>query len=99
IIMLLFLFGRSLLLIGGFYNQYMTKRKNDHRLNNAIKELDISLIDQLKELLPDKDNSLFIHYLRDLLSNKPSEEYSDFLLSNFENAANKDMALSKILAK
>lgn len=99
IIMLLFLFGRSLLLIGGFYNQYMTKRKNDHRLNNAIKELDTSLINQLKELLPDKDNSLFIHYLRDLLSNKPSEEYSDFLLSNFENAANKDMALSKILAK
>ena len=31
IILLLLLFIRSLLLIGGVYNQYMTKRKNDAR--------------------------------------------------------------------
>ncbi len=99
IIILLFLFGRSLLLIGGFYNQYMTKRRNDIRLNNAIKELNPFLIDDLKKLLPANDNSLFVKYLRELLTNKVSEEYSDFLLSNFENEANKDLALSKILAK
>lgn len=37
IIILLFLFARSLLLIGGFYNQYMVKRKNDKALTDKIK--------------------------------------------------------------
>ena len=99
IIILLCLFGRGLLLIGGFYNQYMTKRKNDKILNDKIKDLSLSSIDELKGLLPKSDNSLFIKYLRDLLITKPSEAYSDFLLSNFENEAEKDTSLSKLLAK
>lgn len=39
ILLLLLLFIRSLLLVGGIYNQYMTKRRNDSRLNLRIKEL------------------------------------------------------------
>lgn len=99
IIILLCLFGRGLLLIGGFYNQYMTKRKNDKILNDKIKDLSLSSIDELRSLLPKSDNSLFIKFLRDLLTTKPSEAYSDFLLSNFENEAEKDTSLSKLLAK
>lgn len=99
IIILLCLFTRGLLLIGGFYNQYMTKRKNDKILNNKIKELTLLSIDELKSLLPKNDNSLFIKYMRDLLTTAPSEAYSDFLLSNFENEAEKDTSLSKLLAK
>ncbi|BES62330.1 MotA/TolQ/ExbB proton channel family protein [Dysgonomonas capnocytophagoides] len=99
IIILLCLFVRGLLLIGGFYNQYMTKRKNDKILNDKIKGLTSSSIDELKGLLPQNDNSLFIKYMRDLLTTTPSEAYSDFLLSNFENEAEKDTSLSKMLAK
>jgi len=99
IIILLFLFARSLLLIGSFYNQFMVKRKNDKDLNERIKNLDASTIEGLKTALPEKDNSLFIRYLRDLLSTKPSDAYSDFLISNFENEAEKDTSLSKLLAK
>lgn len=99
IIILLCLFARGLLLIGGFYNQYMTKRKNDKILNDKIKGLTSSSINELKGLLPQNDNSLFIKYMRDLLTTTPSEAYSDFLLSNFENEAEKDTSLSKMLAK
>lgn len=99
IIILLFLFARSLLLIGSFYNQFMVKRKNDKELNDKIKNLNFSNIDSLKTSLPEKDNSLFIRYLRDLLTTPASEAYSDFLLSNFENEAEKDVSLSKLLAK
>ncbi|WP_353123826.1 MotA/TolQ/ExbB proton channel family protein [Dysgonomonas capnocytophagoides] len=99
IIILLCLFARGLLLIGGFYNQYMTKRKNDKILNDKIKGLTSSSINELKGLLPQNDNSLFIKYMRDLLTTTPSEAYSDFLLSNFENEAEKDSSLSKMLAK
>ncbi len=99
IIILLFLFGRSLLLVGSFYDQFMTKRKNDKAIGNRIKELSNLSMDELKAVIPKNDNSLFIKYLRDLLTTPPSEAYSDFLISNFENEADKDLALSKMLAK
>ena len=99
IILLLLLFIRSLLLIGGVYNQYMTKRKNDKQLNNLIKGLTPETIDGLKVALPVKDNSLYIRYLRDLLTTPPSEAYSDYLITNFENDAEKDVILSKLLSK
>ena len=99
IILLLLLFIRSLLLIGGVYNQYMTKRKNDKQLNSLIKGLTPETIDGLKAALPVKDNSLYIRYLRDLLTTPPSEAYSDYLITNFENDAEKDVILSKLLSK
>lgn len=99
IIILLFLFGRSLLLIGSFYDQFMTKRKNDKAIGDKIKELSGLSMDELRAVIPKNDNSLFIKYLRDLLTTPPSEAYSDFLISNFENEADKDLALSKMLAK
>ncbi|MFT3738547.1 MAG: MotA/TolQ/ExbB proton channel family protein [Breznakibacter sp.] len=99
IIILLCLFARSLLLIGSFYDQYMTKRKNDKILNDKIKALQPSSMEELKALLPKNDNSLYVKYLRDLLSTPPSQAYSDFLISNFENEAEKDTSLSKLLAK
>lgn len=99
IIILLFLFARSLLLIGSFYNQFMVKRKNDKELNDKIKNLTSSSTESLKTALPEKDNSLFIRYVRDLLTTPASEAYSDFLISNFENEAEKDTSLSKLLAK
>lgn len=99
IILLLLLFIRSLLLIGGIYNQYMTRRKNDKRLNMLIKDLTPGTLPALKEALPEKDNSLYIAYLRDLLTAPPSQDYSDYLISNFENEAEKDVILSKLLTK
>lgn len=99
VIILLSLFCRSLILLGSFYNQFMTKRKNDKLLNDIIKEATPKSIVELSALLPQKDDSLFIKYLRELLCTKPSEAYADFLISNFENEADKDLSLSKILAK
>lgn len=99
IILLLLLFIRALLLIGGIYNQYMTKRRNDSRLNTLIKELTPATVGELKSALPARDNSLFVRYLRDLLTTPPSGDYSDFLISNFENEAEKDVILSRLLTK
>lgn len=99
IIILLCLFARSLLLIGSFYNQFMTKRKNDKRLNDCIKSLTPDTVDNLRTALPQHDSSLFVGYLRDLLNNPHSEAYSDYLISNFENEADKDVSTSRLLAK
>lgn len=96
VIILLLLFVRSLILIGGTYNMYMAKRKNDRTFDALVKE---GRTDELRRLLPAKDNSLYVSYLRDLLSHSPSDDYAEFLLAKFENEAEKDISLSKMLAK
>ena len=99
IIALLLLFVRSLLLVGSFYNHFITKQKNDKLLNDLIQNLSAEKVENLKSILPQKDNSLYIKYLRKLLSRELSEAYSEYLISNFETEADKDLSISKILAK
>jgi integral membrane protein len=99
IIILLVLFVRALLLVGSFYNRFITKYKNDKLLNEPIRSLQPHDAEKLKNLLPERDNSLYIHYLRDMLHHKPDEAYYDYMISNFENEADKDIATSKLLAK
>ena len=77
----------------------MVKRKNDKLLSDKIKQLSLESIGDFKDSLPKQDNSLFIRYLRDILTTPPSEAYSDFMISNFENDADKDISLSKMLTK
>lgn len=96
VIILLFLFVRALILIGGTYNMYITKRKNDRAYDLLIKE---GRIDELRQALPEKDNSLYMSYLRDLLSRPVTEDYADYTLSKFEVEAEKDISLSKMLSK
>jgi biopolymer transport protein ExbB/TolQ len=99
IIILLVLFVRSLVLTGSFYNQFVVKRKNDQKFNHLIKSLTPETINQLREALPGHDNALFVKYLRDMLSKPANADYADFLISCFENDADKDISLSKLLAK
>lgn len=99
IIVLLILFFRSLVLTGNFYNQMMIKRRNDKLFGQKIKELSPGSVAGLKSLLPEKNNSLFTKYLRDMLAAKHTEAYWDYLISCFENEADKDLSLSKMLAK
>lgn len=99
IILLLCLFIRSLILIGGTYNMYMTKRKNDKALDSLIKGLTPQKVEELRNALPARDNSLYMGYLRDLLTQPASADYSDFTITRFENEAEKDVSLAKMLAK
>lgn len=99
IIILLYLFVKSLLLVGSSYNRFIIKQKNDQLLNKAIKSSTVDTIQELKALLPEHDNSLYIRYLRDLLSHKPDVAYAEYLIANFETDADKDITTSKLLSK
>jgi biopolymer transport protein ExbB/TolQ len=99
IIILLLLFGRALLLVFNFYDQMMIKKRNDKIFNDKIKNMTVQDKDALFSLLPKKPNSLFTKYLHNLLSGKQTEAYAEFLICNFENEADKDLSLSKMLAK
>lgn len=99
IILLLLLFVRGLVLAGGFYNQFITKRKNDRLLTGKIQKLDLQSVEELRDTLPSQPNSLFTKYLKDLLLHPENEDYGEYLISNFELEAEKDLSVSRLLAK
>ena len=99
IIVLLVLFVRALFLVGSFYNQYITKYKNERQLRPILNELTPERMEALQAALPEKDNSLYIKYLRAILARPADDAYADYMITNFENDAEKDVVTSKLLAK
>ena len=99
IIVLLILFVRALLLSGSFYNQFITKYKNQRQLSPILETLSPESLPRLQEALPEKDNSLFVKYLRKILLRRTDGAYADYMISNFENEAEKDIVTSKLLSK
>ena len=99
IIVLLVLFVRALFLVGSFYNQYITKYKNERQLRSILNQLTPERMEELQAALPEKDNSLYIKYLRAILDRPADDTYADYMITNFENEAEKDVVTSKLLAK
>ena len=99
IIVLLVLFVRALFLVGSFYNQYITKYKNERQLRPILNQLTPERMQELQAALPEKDNSLYIKYLRAILARPTDDTYADYMITNFENDAEKDVVTSKLLAK
>lgn len=100
IVLLIVLFLRSLMLVGGTYNLFVTKRKNDKRYDALVKSLAPDTVEALRQALPARDNSLYVRYLRDLLTREGVDEaYADYTLTRFETEAAKETALPKMLSK
>ncbi len=99
IVLLILFFLRSLLLIGSTYNDYMVRRRNARKFQKRIKELSTEGLDELRGLLPARPNSLFTAYLSDLLTADKGDDYADYLLSQYEIEAEKDINSSRLMAK
>lgn len=74
ILLLLFFFVRSLILLVGTYRQYMARRR-------------------------DSNDTLYAKYLGMLQSHEPSEAYAEYVVTQFEAEAAKDVNLSRLLTK
>ncbi len=99
IVLLIFFFIRSLLLIGNFFGQYLSMRKTEQVLKQEFATLRADNLDLLEEHLPKKNNALVIRYVNLLIAEKNNPAMLQKLLSDFEVAADKDLALSKTLTK
>lgn len=99
IVLLIVLFGRALLLVGGFYGQYLSIRKTEALLRNELNALTPATVMELADKLPEKSSSLVISYIRQVLQAHESPAQIQRLLANFEIAADKDLAISKTLTK
>lgn len=99
IVLLIVLFGRSLLLVGNFYGQYLSIRKTEALLRNELNALTPATVNELAKKLPEKSSSLVVFYIRQVLEAQDSQAHVQRLLANFEIAADKDLAISKTLTK
>ena len=79
--------------------QYITKYKNERQLRPILNQLTPERMEELQAALPEKDNSLYIKYLRAILARPADDTYADYMITNFENDAEKDVVTSKLLAK
>ena len=86
IVLLIFFFGRALLLVGSFFGQYMATRRTAALLRKELDGLNRDNVSSLPERLPRKNPSLVVVYMKRLLS-------------DFEIEADKDLAVSKTLGK
>ena len=99
IILLIVFFIRALMLLGSTYNQFMVRRRNNHRLAGVIKILQPTAIGELRSLLPERHESLFTEYLADILDHPSSEAYTDYLITQYETEVAKDVNLARLLTK
>lgn len=99
IVLLIILFGRSILLIGSFFGQYLGIRKTDALLRKEFDSLTLDTLPELGEHLPKKSSSLVITYIHRILDEQDSPAHVQRLLADFEIAADKDLAISKTLTK
>ena len=98
IILLIFFFGRALLLVGSFFGQYMATRRTAALLRKELDGLNRDNVSSLSEHLPKKNPSLAVTYMNRLLR-ADSTAMRQRLLSDFEIEADKDLAVSKTLGK
>ena len=99
VVILIILFIRALLLIGGFFGQYLSIRRTDALLRDKIKALNKDNINEFEDSLPRKSTSLVTVYMRELLAAKESDAGMQRLIADFEIAADKDLGVSKTLTK
>ena len=99
IVLLILFFFRALLLVGSFFGQYLSIRKSEHYLKEKFDVLTAEGLADFEKELPKKSNSLILVYLQKVLAVKESPAHIQRLLSDFEIAADKDLAISKTMTK
>lgn len=98
IVLLIFFFGRALLLIGSFFGQYLAIRRTESLIAKELDRLNKANVSTLSERLPKKNPSLVVTYMNRLLV-ADTAAMRQRLLSDFEIAADKDLSTSKTLNK
>ncbi len=99
IVLLIILFGCSLLLIGNFFSQYLSTRKTAAMLHRELDGLTAESLSGLADRLPAKNKSLVVNYILRIIQAKESHAHVQRLLADFEIEADKDLSVSKTLTK
>lgn len=99
IVLLIFFFIRSLIMIGAFFGQYVQEKHSSSAIKNAIGQLSSTTIADFKAEVSAMPPSLAGVYLIKILDHSGNIARIDMLLAEYEIETNKNIATSKILTK
>lgn len=97
IVLLIYFFCRALILAGTFFGQYIDRQRVMKQLQPEIDNL--TDVDTLSEKLPSRSRSLFVQYLKQMMEAADNFPKIDKIMADYEIAAEKDLAISKLLTK
>lgn len=98
IVGLLFFFGKSIVMLGGFAGQYIQRIKQDKQLRRRMNELDQSSIHTFAGELKEQPESLFTQTAGQLMATD-SPAVANRILSEYEVTADSELGKYKVLVK
>lgn len=98
IVGLLYFFVNSILLLGIFFNQYLTHSKQTKLLKKTLDSLRADDMEKLKVEAGKLPQSNFTGFLRNIIE-APSKAYSNRLLADYEVRADAELGKYKLLTK
>ena len=98
ILILILFFVRSLLLLGGFFSQYLTMRKSGILLQKEVKQLTADNLYTLSDHLP-KGKLPVVTCISKMLENRNSPAKVTFLLDEYECLVERELETPKMFTK
>lgn len=99
IVLLIFFFIRAIILVGNFFGQYVTMKKTSATLDREVKNVTAETLDNFVASLPADATDPVVGYIRDVVANGGDKARVELLVSEYEIAADKNLALSKTMTK
>jgi len=96
---LLFFFTKSILMLGGLFNQYLRRNRQNKALIDSLKRLDKENIFEFEPTLEQAPKTEFTNTALQLYQLKDSQIHRNRQISEFEIAADKELGKSKMLTK
>ncbi|MCI9286049.1 MAG: MotA/TolQ/ExbB proton channel family protein [Muribaculaceae bacterium] len=97
IILLIFFFIRSIILIGSFFGEYMAERRTSAIIDPLVKTLGTDNLESATESLP--SGPTVTQAIREIVAQKDNHARIDLILSEYEIAADRNLALPKTMTK
>lgn len=99
VVLLIWFFIRALLLLGGFFGQYLVKRKTGAEIREQMNTLTLANIDTLPERLPKNKSAVVVEYIKKVVAARDSEAQVNRLLDQYAQYTEKDLSLPNLLMK
>lgn len=99
VILLIWFFIRALILVGTFFGQYMSMRRAQKVIAYRIDSLTADNLSDFANSLPGTDGLLIVEFIKKIVAAKGNKALTDRLLSDFEIAADQELAIPKSLGK
>lgn len=99
IVLLIFFFIRALILIGGFFGDYLQMKKTTAVVYGKLNNLSPQTLGDFESSLPARSKSVLIAYVKKIIEAGDDRSRADLLISEYEIEADKEVSTSKTLTK